>query len=183
MLTNLPVFDQIQSVLGEATSLKAHSQIQRPQVGIRDPSTKQAVDTVTSDVPDLVVATATLAPSDLVAENATLLARFRRGQPFKGEPALVWSINGERGEVRVTSDASTALQAQAEAGGVRVEVHDFATDEVETVGWGWEAWQEELPVWARSIGRLYEDLAEGRAVPTFEEAVRRQEQIAKVLDG
>ncbi|KAF6842244.1 oxidoreductase family protein [Colletotrichum musicola] len=172
---------RIQSVLGEATSLKAHNQIQRPQVQIRDPATREIVETVTSTVPDLVITTATIAPSDYVAENATLLARFRRGQPFKGEPALVWSINGEKGEIRVTSDASTALQAGAETSAVRIEVHDFAADEVEKVEWEWEGWQAELPVWTRSIGRLYEDFAEGKAVPTFEEAVRRHEQLETIL--
>ncbi|KAF6809711.1 oxidoreductase family protein [Colletotrichum sojae] len=175
------LFDQIQSVLGEATSLKAHSQIQRPRVQIRGPASKEIVETVTSTVPDLVVATATIASSDHVAEGATLLARFRRGQPFKGEPALVWSINGEKGEIRVTSDATTALQAGAETSAVRIELHDFATDEVEKVEWEWEGWQAELPVWSRSIGRLYEDFTEGKDVPTFEEAVKRHEQLETIL--
>ncbi|OHE98189.1 oxidoreductase family protein [Colletotrichum orchidophilum] len=175
------LFDQVQHVLGEATIQHAHTQIQRPAVKIRDPSTQQVVETVTSNVPDLLVATATLPTSGLVAaQGATLLARFRRGQPFHGEPQLSWTINGEKGEVRLTSQNSVALQAFADVDWVKIEVHDFESDEVETVPWAWEeGWQAELPVPARCIGGAYEAFAEGEgtAVPTFEDALRRHEQI------
>ncbi|KAL0765926.1 hypothetical protein CaCOL14_011668 [Colletotrichum acutatum] len=142
------LFDQVQHVLGEATIQHSHTQIQRPDVKIRNPSTQQIVETVESNVPDLLVATATLPPSNLVsAQGATLLARFRRGQPFAGEPQLSWTINGGKGEIRLTSHNSVALQAFADVDGVKIEVHDFESGEVESVPWAWEeGWQAELPV-------------------------------------
>ncbi|TEA12987.1 Galactose/lactose metabolism regulatory protein GAL80 [Colletotrichum sidae] len=175
------LFDQVQHVLGEPTHIKSHVQIQRPHVPIRDG--QQVTETVTSDVPDLIVTAGTLPASSRVAEGATLLTRFRRGQPFKGDPALVWTINGDKGELRLTSDTITALQANAETSAVRIEVHDFRTDEVERVDWAWSEWEAELPVWARSVGALYEDFAAGRKVPDFEDAVKRHEQLESILES
>ncbi|KAK0381843.1 oxidoreductase family protein [Colletotrichum limetticola] len=156
------LFDQIQHVLGEATIQHSHTQIQRPDVKIRDPSTKQITETVSSNVPDLLVATATLPPSNFVsAQGATFLARFRRGQPFAGEPQLSWTVNGEKGEIRLTSQNSVALQAFADVDGVKIEVQDFESGEVESVPWAWEeGWQAELPVPARCVGAVYEAFAE-----------------------
>lgn len=175
------VFDQVQSILGDATNLQSRVQIQRPNVRIRDPSTQEIVETTKSDVPDLIIATGTLPASDIVAPGATLVTRFRRGQPFPGEPPLVWSINGEKGEIRLTSDSGTALQFSPDANQTRIEVHDYETDKVERVEWAWADWQAELPVVTRSIGSLYDAFADGddAAVPNFEDAVKRQEQ----LDG
>ncbi|KAK1496702.1 oxidoreductase family protein [Colletotrichum cuscutae] len=177
------LFDQVQHVLGEATIQHSHTQIQRPDVKIRDPSTKQITETVSSNVPDLLVATATLPPSNLVsAQGATLLARFRRGQPFGGEPQLSWTVNGEKGEIRLTSQNSVALQAFADVDGVKIEVHDFKSGEVESVPWAWEeGWQAGLPVPARCVGAVYEAFAEGESLPSFEDAVRRHEQVDGIL--
>lgn len=177
------MFDQIQHVLGEATIQHSHTQIQRPDVKIRDPSTKQITETVSSNVPDLLVATATLPPSNLVsAQGVTFLARFRRGQPFAGEPQLSWTVNGEKGEIRLTSQNSVALQAFADVDGVKIEVHDFESGEVESVPWAWEeGWQAELPVPARCVGAVYEAFAGGESLPSFEDAVRRHEQVDGIL--
>ncbi|KAK1585630.1 oxidoreductase family protein [Colletotrichum navitas] len=176
------LFDQIQYALGEATIQQSHAQIQRPNVRIRDPATRQIVETVPTDVPDLLAVTATLPASDFVAPDATLLARFRRGQPFPGDPQLLWTIHGERGEIRLTSQNSVALQAFADGDAVRIEVHDFASDKVERVAWAWADWQDELPVPARCIGAVYEAFAQGEGaaglLASFDDALRRHEQLA-----
>ncbi|KAK2038243.1 oxidoreductase family protein [Colletotrichum somersetense] len=175
------LFDQVQYALGEATIQQSHAQIQRPSVRIRDPATKQIVETVPTDVPDLVSVTAALTASELVAPGATLLARFRRGQPFPGDPQLLWTIHGERGEIRLTSQNSVALQAFADVDAVWIEVHDFASDEVERVAWSWAGWQDELPVPARCIGAVYEAWAQGEGaegLASFDDAVKRHEQLA-----
>ncbi|GKT40363.1 dehydrogenase aclE [Colletotrichum spaethianum] len=176
------VFDQIQHVLGEADIQHSRLQTQRPNIRIRDPSTQEIVETVPSNVPDLVTATATLS-SDFAVPDATLLLRFRRGQPFPGEPQLEWTINGEKGEIRLTSQDSAALQAFADGDGVRIQVHDFESDKVERVAWQWADWQNELPVPARCIGAGYEAFAEGEGaeVPSFDDAVKRHEQLAVLL--
>ncbi|KAM7187770.1 oxidoreductase family protein [Naviculisporaceae sp. PSN 640] len=179
-------FDLVQSVLGEAVSVKGHFQLQRPEGKVFNPVSKEALPSVRSDVPDLIIATATLPESPTVKKDATLLCRFRRGQPFPGDPQLVWTINGEKGELRVTSPDSVALHVLA--GGARkptIEIHDFASDKVEEVEWAYPDWQEdlELPMQARNVGSLYEAFAEGtgKGYPTFEDALRRHEQLEEVL--
>lgn len=83
------VFDFAQSALGEAQDVHGHLQLQRPEVKLRDPATNTIVSTITSDVPDLVVAVGSLTASPVAHQDATLLVRFRRGQPFPGEAPLV----------------------------------------------------------------------------------------------
>ncbi len=68
--------------------------------------------------------------------------RYRKGPPFKGEPAFVWTVSGEKGELRLVSPAGAALQANVYGDApVTIDVHDFDTDEVVPVEWEWAAWQ------------------------------------------
>ncbi|KAF7562914.1 hypothetical protein G7046_g1250 [Stylonectria norvegica] len=177
------LFDQIQHVLGELKDLKGHVQLQRPDVKLRDPSTKKIVETVKSDVPDLIIATGSLAASETAQKDATVLYRFRRGQPFKGEPALVWTINGEKGEIRLVVQGGTTLHANAYGDAITLEVQDFATDEVEPVEWKWNDWQEELPGLSRSVAAVYDRYAEGhgKGLPSFEDAFVRHQQLGQIL--
>lgn len=162
----------------------AHFQIQRPEMKLRD-AQGNMVGTAVSDVPDLMLLSGTLPASALVSQHASLIVRFRRGQPFPSEAALVWTIHGEKGELRLTAPAGTTLHAGAYSQPVTLEVHDFAADEVAGVEWRWEDWQEELPVMARSIAMVYERIAEGRfeEVPSFEDAQRRHAQLSGLLEG
>jgi hypothetical protein len=113
------------------------------------------------------------------------LLRFRRGQTFKGDPALVWTIQGTNGEIRLTAKDGTTLHASAYSGPVTIQVHDFATDTVEDVSWEWADWQEELPILARSVGEVYERFASGNGsvLASFDEAGVRHHQLNKLLDA
>ncbi|KAJ7157093.1 hypothetical protein C8R46DRAFT_909741 [Mycena filopes] len=177
-------FDLVQSVVGEVTSLKSHLHIQHPSVALRDSATGKIVKTVQSDVPDLILVTGTLPDSPLVqAGGAPLSARFRRGPPFKGEPAVRWTIAGEKGEIRLVSPGTAYLSLGTNEGEppIVIEVHDHATDSVSKVDWAWADWQEELPMRARNIGALYEVFADGRWYPTFEHALIRHKQLDGIL--
>jgi len=180
---DIAVFDLVQSVVGDAKHLKSTLQLQRPDIKIRNPATGEIVSTVKGDVPDLVIATGLLPGTKTVQDGATLTIHFRRGEPFKGEPALVWHINGEKGEIRLTSPESTALQAFGYSSPVTLEVHDFESDEVHAVKWDWAPWQEELPIPSRSVGALYDAFAEDGSVkyPTFDDALSRHEQLEGIL--
>jgi hypothetical protein len=173
--------------LGEAQNSHGHLQLQRPDVKIRDPTTTNSiVETVKSDVPDLIVVAGSLEESPIAQEGATLHGRFRRGQPFGGEPALVWYINGEKGEIRLTSPSGTALQAFSYSEPVTIEVHDFESGKVELVDWSWSPWQDELPLPARCIGALYEAFAdrdEYNLLPAFDAALGRHEQLHHLLSS
>ena len=149
---------------------------------IRDPSTGAIVETVRTTVPDLAIATGTLQPSPHVAAGATLLARYRRGQAFKGEAPLVWTVTGERGEIRVTAPEGPGLNAFARDSDT-VEVYDFASDTLEDAGWSWPEDKRDLPVTARNIGSLYEAFADGDETkyPTFDHALKRHRQLETML--
>jgi hypothetical protein len=175
------VWDFVQSVVGEADDVQSRLQLQRPDVKIRDPATNTITATIKSDVPDLITVIASLRGSEVTRDGATLLVRFRRGQSFPGEPPLTWNITGEKGEIRLVAPGGPSLQVHADA--LPVEIHDFETNEVQQASWDWEDWQEELPVSSRNVGALYEAFADGNKYATFQDALRRHEQLDQMLRG
>ncbi|KAF9874175.1 oxidoreductase family protein [Colletotrichum karsti] len=172
------LWDQVQHVLGDAENLSSRFQIQRPEIGLVDSSTGNVIEEVRSDVPDLITVSGSIGPdSDVAVKGASILGSFHLGKPFPGEPRLVWSIYGEKGEIRLTA-GSSLLQAKGYDEPVLLKVHDYGDDRVEDIDWSWEDWQEELPIAARSVAVLYERFAAGSPdLPTFEEALRRHEQL------
>jgi predicted dehydrogenase len=181
------VFDFVLSVVGELdpASVSSRAQLQRPDIRVRDASTNEIVEHMTSDVPDLLSIHGALASPQAVP-GATLSFLFRRGQPFPGTPSLVWSINCERGEIRLESPSGLALQARAYDAPVTVQVHRFDTDSVESVDWDWSARQKELPMLARSVSECLYAFAEGREAGDgwagVEGAAARARMVEQFLD-
>lgn len=157
------------------------SHLRIPEVNIRDAS-GTIIETVKSNVPDLVIISGGLPASPHISEGANFTLRIRRGEPFKGEPGLVWTIEGDKGELRLIAPSGPAINAMAYSKPVTIDVHDYATDEVTPVEWSWYDWQEELPVPSRNVGALYDAFADGGEYPTFQDAVKRHEQIDSLLD-
>ncbi|KAJ6505365.1 hypothetical protein C8R45DRAFT_972472 [Mycena sanguinolenta] len=191
------LWDHIQYVHGDALNIQSRLQLQFPNNKMRNPSTGDIVESVTSDVPDIVVVTGRLAESSAVQRGATVHIRFRRGPPSFNDPALVWTVTGETGEIRLTNEEGTTLHAMHHVG-VRIEVVDFEGAKTEgdaafeRAEWKWAPWQEELPMVARSVGALYEAfsdaLADGnssetRGYPTFEDAQKRHDQLEGMLSA
>ncbi|KAH8665393.1 hypothetical protein BGZ61DRAFT_431276 [Ilyonectria robusta] len=178
------LWDFLQFVLGDAQDIGSRLQLQRPEVGLTSSKTGTVVETVKSDVPDLVFVTAQLGDNVHVQDRASLLVRYRQGQPFPGEPRLVWTINGEKGEIKLTAEGGTTPRTLASRP-IKILLHDFATDHVEEVGWSWEPWQAELPAATRGVAGLYEAFARGdsTAYPDFEHALKRHEQLEEMLCG
>ncbi|KAF2713024.1 putative oxidoreductase [Pleomassaria siparia CBS 279.74] len=190
------VLDFVLHVLGDLApgSVQSKGQIQRPSVRVRDTSTNSIVETVTSDVPDLLSLHGTLTPSKIIQEDATLSAFFRRGQAFPGDPPLAWSINCEFGEIRLLSTVGTALFSESNGERVTIHVHHFDTDTVEEIPWEWEKEQEHVPTHAKSVLRCLASFADaisegkgsegGDGWVGLEDAARRARQIEKILsDG
>ncbi|KAK1828038.1 NAD(P)-binding protein [Podospora conica] len=188
------IFDTVQHVLGDilpdpatGKATGGHFQIQRPEVRILAPDGTVS-HTARTDVPDLIYVTGTLPESATVQRGATLHMRLRRGQPYPGEPAFVWTIHGEKGEIKVVSQVVSFIQVGSDDHPATLEVHDFETDKVEKVEWEYEDWQKELPVAARNVGALYEAFAaaqDGGEVryATFEDAYQRHKQLDELLEG
>lgn len=179
------MFDFVQSVIGEIdpTSVHAKTQLQRPNVRVKDPSTGEIVENITSDVPDLLSLHGALAASPLSAPNATLSFTFRSGPPFPGTPALTWTINCEYGEIRVVSQKGLALQASAHDDSVTIQVHHFGTNEVEDINWAWNERQQELPLLARGVSESLYAFAEGREEGDGWAGVESAARTARLIDG
>ncbi|KAF4340836.1 transcription co-repressor GAL80 [Fusarium beomiforme] len=178
------IFDQFQYIIGDITNFKSTLHNQRPNIRLRDPTTNEIVRTTTSDVPDLILATGRLAESPTAQKDAAVLVRFRRGQPFPGSPHLTIAIAGEKGEIRVHVLTSTILHgASGYEKPVVIEVHDFEKDVVEKVEWKWEEWQEDIDLLARGVSSVYEAFAngDGEGLVSFEEALKRHEQLEELL--
>ncbi|OAR01879.1 hypothetical protein LLEC1_05824 [Akanthomyces lecanii] len=178
-------FDGLQYILGDLQDATAQFQLQRPKTKLVD-SDGQVIDTVTSNVPDLIIVNGTLDGADGVQQGATVSLRFRRGEPFKGDPAFVWNINGEKGELRLTAINGPAFHAIADNKTVTLEVHNFEGDKVDKIDWDWSGWEAELPPVARSIGTLYDKYANGQddttdGVPSFRTALHRHQQLEALL--
>lgn len=165
------MIDFVELVLGGLSSFNSQLSIQRPQVPIVG-SNGEVIDTVTTNVADHIMLQGTL------DSGAPISVVFRRGPPFKDTPGFIWSICGEKGEIRMTA-AGPALQASDNEG--EIMVHNFETDEVEVVRW--ESQFGNLPAPARNVAAIYEAFANGETgiYANFEHAVLRHRQIEEIL--
>lgn len=190
------MIDLVHSVLGEFKDFQSKLQIRWPEVEIVD---KDGVKLRTrqSDIPDLITAQGELAPGVAnIQEGATLSAFFRSGPTFKGELPYTWYIQGEKGELKITSPIGPILQA-ATVPAVKIELHDAITDEVMEIPWesGWKDFQKELQVpGGKLVGEMYNRYAQwyqqsdkaaapvGGDWPRLEDAIRRHEELDKMLN-
>jgi hypothetical protein len=102
---------------------------------------------------------------------------------FKLTRSSVWTITGERGEIRLTNQQSASINVGA--GTMVIEAHDFDTDKVEEISWQYDDYIEPLGERGRNIGKLYELYAEGKLedynVASFDKAVVRHKEIDAIL--
>ncbi|EMD70200.1 hypothetical protein COCSADRAFT_50008, partial [Bipolaris sorokiniana ND90Pr] len=158
------ILDSVLSTLGplSATSIHSKSQIQRPTLGVPDAETKNVTHHVTSNVPDLLSLHATLTPSAQTVPNATLTFLFRNGPAFPGDPALTWTINCEKGEIKLVSPTSPFFQFSDNDAAVKIQVHDFASGEVRDVACEWGEQQMGVSILARDVMGCLFAFVEGR---------------------
>ena len=142
------------------------------------------ISTAKSNVPDLILIAGTLPESATTRKGASLHFRLRRGQPFPGAPPLVWTIDGEKGDIRFVSPDGVFFNIGFDSS--IMEVHDFETGKVEKIDHGWEVRAMSMPRIARNIGRLYELFARSQqgekpGYPTFEDAQNIHEQLEALI--
>lgn len=201
-ITYAHAIDYIMDVLGdiEPRDIKSTSSIQRPAVAVLGAENKPT-RTVQSDVPDFLALHGPMFDSrgrGRVSPGAPLAVTMRNGPPFKGQPAFVWTINAEKGEIRLISESGPYIfSGMSYDVRPRILVHDHAVDEVTEVQWEWEDWQTEIGLKARATGEVYEryakwwargqpaaaagELPEEEDFPRLLDAQRRMDHLETIL--
>ncbi|OSS51646.1 hypothetical protein B5807_03858 [Epicoccum nigrum] len=183
------ILDTLLSAIGdvEYSTVQARAQIQRPDVRIKSLPAGNIIETVRSNVPDLVAFNAQLAPSPHTADNATLSFFFRRGQTFPGTSLATWLLNFQHGEIRVDSPTTAFLEQGPQDKPITIQIHRFGDDSVEDIKWNWSSEQAELPLLARSVAATLFAFADGRPAGdgwvSVEDAARRAELIDQLLNA
>ena len=168
--------DSISIVLGPIKPTASNLSLLRPNVKVLS-SSGEVLRTVQSDVPDLINFNGTLTSLN----NAPSSFYFRQGPQFKGTPALIWSVHGEKGEIRVEADVSM-VQAFDENQNAKILVENFGSGEVEEVTKEHAMADRGLKGPAKHIESLYEAFADGGKAewPTFEDALERHKFLEDV---
>ncbi|KZM25688.1 oxidoreductase [Ascochyta rabiei] len=96
----------------------------------------------------------------ITVPGATLVATFRLGLQVKGKPDIAWTINGEKGELRMNAPGPFLQARNSFDGPIEIAHHDHATDKVTELDWDWPEWQKNLGLRARSCAELYGKFAE-----------------------
>lgn len=187
-ITYAHVIDHIMDVLGDFDPryMKSTSSVQRPTLTILDKYDKP-VRTVQSDVPDFLAVHGPMVDvrgRGRICPIAPLAVTVRNGPPFRGQPAFVWTLNGEKGEIQIVSESGpyffSGLSYDVRP---RILVHDYATDESAEVHWNWDDWQEEIGLKARVTGEVYERYAKWSANRYPAGELPEQENFPRLLDG
>jgi predicted dehydrogenase len=159
------LYDSISLVIGELQSLSATTSTQHHTVdvlasggGLGELKGKP-LKTVQRTSADQV------SFSGLLESGAQSSVTAYGGQPFPGEPHLIWRLEGEKGVLDIRGDSTFAISM---SGNVVIRLHDYESGEVKDIEHGQEPTG---PV--GNVGRLYEAYADGRYVPNWEHAVRR----------
>jgi predicted dehydrogenase len=158
-------------VLGEFASVQSILANQRPQVKILRADGSVLEESAKKSAPDHIMLQGTL------TSGAVFSATVRGGSPFKDTPGLVWSIYGERGEVKVLGPSAFIELA----GTSSIELYDFGKGVVEQIEYKKGTFDEFGPL-SRNVARVYEATAAGdkSLLCDFEGAVKRHEFIDEV---
>ncbi|TVY81618.1 Galactose/lactose metabolism regulatory protein [Lachnellula suecica] len=165
--------EYITSVLGEITTWNSLLSNRHEFKDIIDPSkdNKIIVKDAPNTVPDQIMLHGLVSPS-----NAPISIHFRGGKQFPGTPALEWRIQGEKGELRLTS---SSFGLNVGTPDTKVELFDEESGIVEELVPN-SSELDDLPIPAQNIARLYEAFRKGEWYPDFEWAVKRHEMLAEI---
>ena len=156
------LYDSVSYVLGsELGGVSATLSTQHGDVAVRAADgSGRVVKTIRRTTADQVTM------SGVLAEGGALSSAVVHGSgPLKGEAALVWRIEGEKGIVEVRGQDAFAVSM---SGDVKIRLQTFASDEVQEI-----EFVEDRPGPPGNIGRLYDAFAEGGDYPDWKWAVKR----------
>ena len=154
--------DFVASLLGQPRTVSAQLQTTWPYVDILDGG--KVIETNVKKTADDYASLHGVTNKDVKYTYV-----LRGGDPFQEGDGLVWDIIGEKGQIRVTG---ATIMFNIGADNYKVQVKDYATGKIETVPMHEKL---PLPLLAQNVGMVYEKFADGKFVPTFDDAVRRHE--------
>lgn len=152
------LYDSVSYVLGELQSVSATLSTQQVDVAVKN-NNGETVRTIKRTTADHVTT------SGLLANGAHSSAVVQGRGPAKGDPALVWQIEGDKGVLEVRGETAFAVSMSGE---VKIRLHDNASGDVQDV-----EFKEDQPGPPGNIGRLYEAFADGKEYPDWKWAVKR----------
>jgi predicted dehydrogenase len=153
------IYDSASYVLGELREVSATLSTQFSDVKVKAAADGAVVRTIKRTTADCVTM------AGLLESGAQSSAVVHGAGPLKGEPGLVWRIEGEKGIVEVRGETAFAVSM---SGDVKIWLHEFASGEVKEI-----EFVEDRPGPPGNIGRLYDAFADGQYYPDWKWAVKR----------
>jgi predicted dehydrogenase len=152
------LYDSVSYTLGELKSISATLSTQQKEVAVKNSAgdTTQTIKRTTADH---------VTVSGLFENGAHSSAIVLGRGPVKGEPALVWQIEGDKGVIDVRSDIAFGISMSGE---VKIRLQDNASGDFKYI-----EFTEDQPGPPGNIGRLYEAFADGQHFPDWKWAVKR----------
>jgi predicted dehydrogenase len=163
----------IMVVLGEFKSWDSLLSNRHEVKDVVDPANdnKIVVKDAPNTVPDQIMLHGLVAPS-----NAPVSIHFRGGKPFPGSPGIDWRIQGDKGELRLTSPSCSLNVGRPDT---KIEWYDVGKETVEVLVPNKDVW-DDLPTPAHNIARQYEAYRKGDWHPDFEWAVKRHMMLEEI---
>jgi predicted dehydrogenase len=158
-------------VLGEFKTWDSLMVNRHPTKDIINPASNNAIITkaAPNTVPDQILL------HGLTPSGAPISIHYRGGPPFPGTPGIDWRIQGDKGEIRLTSSSWSLNVGRPDT---KIELFESG-GQVEVAVPERDQW-DELPVPAHNIARMYETFRKGEWVPDFGWAVGRHEMLEEM---
>ncbi|KAJ6113334.1 transcription regulator gal80 [Penicillium sp. IBT 18751x] len=148
-------------LLGQPTEVSAQLKTTWPVVDIYSADNKLLESGVKKTADDYASLQGTLTSGVKYTYN------MRGGNAFDDGEGLVWDIIGDQGQIRVDG---SSIMLNLGSSDYKIRVKDYKSNRIEVVKLHQHL---DLPLTAQNVGRLYENFADGEALPTFEDAVRQ----------
>jgi len=154
-------FEPLAQLLGQPTDVSAQLKTTWPLVNIVTPDNRVLESDVHKTADDYASLQGTL------ISGVKYTYTMRGGDAFDDGEGLVWDIIGDKGQIRLDG---SSIMLNLGAPDYRIRVKDYQSNRIETTRLHQHL---DLPLAAQNIGKLYENFADGKDVPTFEDAIRR----------
>ncbi|OQE11183.1 hypothetical protein PENFLA_c079G10163 [Penicillium flavigenum] len=154
-------FEPLTRLMGQPSQVSAQLMTTWPEVNIITPDNMILESGIEKTADDYVTLQGTL------TSGVKYLYSMRGGDAFDEGEGLVWDIIGDKGQIRLTG---SSIMLNLGAPDYKIRVKDYKSGHIEVAKLHDSL---DLPLAAQNIGSLYEKFADGKVVPTFEDAVRR----------